>query len=174
MKEESKEDKGIILDYPAAARSIALHLAEFNDESLPYSNMIAGSARKAGKEIERLREELKKAQEDNEKLKSASEFLLPYLKSEWELQKVWIKDLIGVSFEDQGCLKEQYVNAVIQYGNLKREEVQELQSEIERLKALFPECFQAGIDYGVDISTTEGTHTIQAADFEEWKKSKGL
>jgi hypothetical protein len=35
------------MDYPAAARSIALNLAEFCDESLPYPTMIATAARRA-------------------------------------------------------------------------------------------------------------------------------
>jgi len=34
-------------DYPACARAIALHLAEFCDETLPYPGMIAEAARRA-------------------------------------------------------------------------------------------------------------------------------
>ena len=38
-------------DYPAAARSIALSLAAFCDDSKPYPEMIAGAARQASERI---------------------------------------------------------------------------------------------------------------------------
>jgi hypothetical protein len=41
--------------YATSARVISLHLQEFCDKSLPYPDMIADAARKAGAEIERLR-----------------------------------------------------------------------------------------------------------------------
>ena len=47
-------------DYSTAARSIALNLQEFCDESLPYPEMIADAARKAAAECARLREALRK------------------------------------------------------------------------------------------------------------------
>lgn len=43
------------LDYPAAARSIALNLAEFCDESLAYPEMIAEAARRAATTLAVLR-----------------------------------------------------------------------------------------------------------------------
>ena len=46
-------------DYSTAARSIALNLQEFCDESLPYPEMIADAARKAAAECARLREALR-------------------------------------------------------------------------------------------------------------------
>lgn len=44
--------------YATAARVIALHLERFCDESLPYDQMIADAARKAGADLKRLEEQL--------------------------------------------------------------------------------------------------------------------
>jgi hypothetical protein len=46
---------GSRMDYPEAARAIALYLLEFCDENFFYPDMIADAARKAAKEIENLR-----------------------------------------------------------------------------------------------------------------------
>lgn len=52
------QEEEIQLDYPAAARVIALWLKEYCDENLSYPNMIAECARRASKEISRLKSEL--------------------------------------------------------------------------------------------------------------------
>lgn len=51
--------------YAASARVIALHLKELCDESLPYDEMIADAARKAGAEISKLESQFQKAKEWN-------------------------------------------------------------------------------------------------------------
>ena len=55
FQELHRNPDAVRLDYPAAARAIALHLREFCDESLPYTDMIADAARQAKAEIDRLR-----------------------------------------------------------------------------------------------------------------------
>lgn len=57
LKAENDEVHKIVDDYAAAARVIGLHLAEFNDETLSYDQMIAESSRRARTEMERLRAE---------------------------------------------------------------------------------------------------------------------
>lgn len=47
------------LTYDEAARVVALHLADFYDESLPYPDMIADAARKAALEIWALKADVK-------------------------------------------------------------------------------------------------------------------
>lgn len=52
--------------YATAARVIALHLERFCDESLPYDQMIADAARRAGAEISNLESQFQRAREWNE------------------------------------------------------------------------------------------------------------
>lgn len=44
-----------IIDYPAAARAIALYLRDYCDYDLPYPNMIVDAARRANEDLEKLR-----------------------------------------------------------------------------------------------------------------------
>lgn len=53
---ESPRAEGVDFDYPAAARSVALNLAEFFNDKTPYPMAIADSARAARAEIIKLRE----------------------------------------------------------------------------------------------------------------------
>lgn len=57
MKDEYSKPEPT-LDYPAAARAIALWLTEYCDESLPYPDMVADAARKAARHIEALKKKL--------------------------------------------------------------------------------------------------------------------
>ena len=56
-------EKIVMLDYPAAARAIALWLKPFCEESLPYPDMIAEAARKQVKAYERLQALLREARD---------------------------------------------------------------------------------------------------------------
>jgi hypothetical protein len=66
-----KDEKGdVILDYPAAARVIHMWLDEFADVGLRYPNMVAECARRASKELERVRRENESLKKEVERLKS--------------------------------------------------------------------------------------------------------
>lgn len=52
-----------ILDCEATLRSVALHLREFCDESLPYTNMVRHAAVQAAAEISSLRAEVERLRE---------------------------------------------------------------------------------------------------------------
>lgn len=90
-----------------------------------------------------------------ERLKSARDYFVPYSKKEWETQEPKIKYIL--QWEILPCTKEQAVSTLIELAKQQKE-------EIERLKALFPECWSRGELYGWYHNQT----------FEEWKKSKGI
>lgn len=92
-------------------------------------------------ENQRLREELKKAQEENEALKNTIAEVHTSIKAQ-------TVTLMKIKSE---CLNIQQI--------IKRKE-----AEIERLKALFPECWSRGEFYGSYHNQT----------FDEWKKDKGI
>lgn len=57
LKEEYKQVKKIREDYATSARAIAVWLNDYKDENLSYDKMIAECARRAAKEIDKLKQE---------------------------------------------------------------------------------------------------------------------
>ena len=57
LQAENEKLREAVDKYATAARSIALHLKPFCDESLPYDEMIADAARKASDELEQVKRE---------------------------------------------------------------------------------------------------------------------
>lgn len=58
MQREKERLLAIVKRYATAARAIALHLDRFCNRALPYDEMIADAARKAGEEIDRQERQL--------------------------------------------------------------------------------------------------------------------
>lgn len=131
-------------------------------------------------EMDRLRESLQKAQEENKILKQEAELGDIYwackcnsLKA--KIQSLEEKILNEDSYEgDYKLLHDKLTDTRETLSNVMQEN-QRLQSEIERLKGLFPECWKAAIDYQIslmDFCYNGGKAEIKP-DFEQWKKEKG-